>query len=125
MTEDIDKKVSKEIYRKFLNKELVKIDGNSYEELEKKFKSETKKYKKRIAKLLKNSYKMFNNKLDMLYELELLWQEMEFIGLVDDEWVQYQRERLYRELNNPEEFKQWLSYNKDKLKSKINKALKK
>ncbi|MFW6130938.1 MAG: hypothetical protein ACOC56_07115, partial [Atribacterota bacterium] len=52
-------------------------------------------------------------------DYETLLAEMEFIGLVSAEWSQSQRERLYREMNKPQEFKSWVESGLEKAKKKL------
>ena len=65
-------------------------------------------YKKSMNKLFRKGFKYLTNPLGFIDEIEQLLAEMEFIGLVSPEWSQGQRERLYRELGKPTEFKGWV-----------------
>lgn len=94
-------------------------------ETEQEFWSEYKKDKKRISKLFRKSYKAFSNPISFIEEYENILAEMEFKGLVTPEWVQGQRERLYREMNKPDEFKEWVSGMKDRIYNKKDEILKK
>lgn len=88
-------------------------------ETENEFWTEFKKYKKKINKLMRKSYKFFGEPKEFIEQFENILAEMVFVGVVTEEWAQGQRERLYRELNKPEEFKDWVDEGKKKIKEKF------
>ena len=77
-----------------------------------------KEYKKKIARLMRKSYKFIKDPQRFIDEFENLLAEMEFIGLVSSSWSQGQRERLYREMAKPEEFKEWVSESQRRMREK-------
>jgi len=88
-------------------------------ETEAEYKEQLKIYKKRMNKLWRNPYKFLSKPKEYLKKFEDLLEEMVYIGLVDLEWANSQRERFYRELNSPNEFKEWLSEKKEAIIKKF------
>ena len=90
-------------------------------ETEEEYWREHKKMKKAIGKLFRKSYKMLNDPQAFIEKYENLLAEYEFKGVVSPEWSQQQRERLYREMNSPNEFKDWVEKGKKRLKKRAKK----
>ncbi len=88
-------------------------------ETEEEYWKKHKEYKKKINKLFRKSYKFLTDPLGFVNEFENILAEMEFIGLVSMEWTQGQRERLYREMNKPSEFKQWIIDSRENIRNKF------
>jgi len=110
---ELEGDIDKLIFEKFTKGELKRITN------EKEYWEQHKIYKKKITKLMRKSYKFFTDGFNFIREIEILYSEMEFIGLVSEEWVQGQRERLLREMNSPYEFKMWVLDSRDKLKNSL------
>ena len=88
-------------------------------ETEEEYWKKHKEYKKKINKLFRKSYKFLTDPLGFVNEFENIVAEMEFIGLVSMEWTHGQRERLYREMNKPSEFKQWIIDSRENIRNKF------
>jgi hypothetical protein len=86
---------------------------------EEEYWKEHKKMKKEISNLFRKSYKMLTKPEEFLEKYENMLAKYEFKGVISEEWSQKQRERLYRELNKPEEFKEWVKKGKENLKKKL------
>jgi len=78
-----------------------------------------KEYKKRISRLFRKAYKFINKPSDFAEEYDKILDEMEFIELVTPEWTQQQRERFYEMLNYPQELRQWLEDNAQRIKQVV------
>lgn len=102
--------IDEKIYYKLINKEIYILNqgSKSNKEFEKEFWKLFKFYKKKINKLIRKFYRFYGDETRFIYDFELILTEMEYIRLVSSKWVQEQRERLYRELNSPAEFKSWI-----------------
>lgn len=91
---------------------------------EEEYWKEHKAMKKRINKLFRKSYKFLYKPNDFIDEYENILAEYTFKGVVSDEWSDYQRKRLYNELNKPEEFKEFTEDVKQKILARKDKAVK-
>lgn len=105
--EDTDKfmdNIEKKVYQEFLDKKIVILSqGNmSNTEFKLKFDSEYNKYKKELKKLLRSSYRNVFNPLKTLEGLEYIWYKYEFIGVLTDDYVDGQRDRMYNSMQFPD-----------------------
>lgn len=65
-------------------------------------------YKKRLNKLTLNFKEMINNPDKYLNEFNLIMGEMLAYGIVDIEWVNQKRKKLYDNLNYPSKYRNWV-----------------
>lgn len=133
-------KVSKKIINKYDSNEIKyeekgfnvkkyspKIDENILKpiESEKEFWIKNKEYNKKMSKAFKNWKGWLKSPVSMVENIDTLLEEMLFIGLYSDKEIMEQRERLYKELNSPLEFKNWISEHRDNFKQKMINSVKK
>jgi len=118
--EDIESRV----YNEFVNKEIFILNQNklSNEEFKVLYDNEYSRYKKELKKLLRTAYKNVFNPLKTLEGLEYIWYKYIFIGVLNEEYVEGQRNRMYSSMNTPSLD---IRNKVDKIKQKINKRFKK
>lgn len=90
---------------------------------EEEYWKEHKAMKKRINKLFRKSFKFMYKPSDFINEYENILAEYTFKGVVSDEWADKQRKRLYKELNHPEEFKEFTEQVKQNILKRKDKAI--
>lgn len=78
-----------------------------------------KEYKKKLNQItfrfIKNPTRVNQN----LRDLENLLEEMVQLKLITKEEKEKQLKKLYKEMNSPQQFKEWLAKKKDKIKNKL------
>lgn len=88
-------------------------------ESEQEYWEQHKIYKKKLAKYCRKGYKYLLKQDEFIDGFESILLEMEFIGLTTHKWTLEQMQRLFNELNSPNEFKNWVERSKKRLIKKI------
>jgi len=103
-TEDFMKSIEERVYSEFVNKDIVILNQGTAPDKEFKvmFDNEYNKYKKELKKLLRSAYKNIFNPIKTLEGLEYIWYKYTFIGVLDEEYVEGQRERMYKSMEIPD-----------------------
>jgi len=78
------------------------------------FKRMRKILDKKKNKFLKSLRKYYGKPYEAIEEFEFILRQYEVTGILASDDVQKQRERFYKELNEPDEVKQYLEYFKQK-----------
>lgn len=115
--EDLNKRIQQHLDNKLMNGE-IEILTDKTPNLEEKYNMYYSEYKKKLKKLIRSARKYIMRPYDFLEEFEFLIQEMRFVGIIDEEYEEYQRERLHREIEAPNEFKAEVEKAKALLKEK-------
>lgn len=123
-TDKFMKDIETRVYNEFVNKEIFILNQNnlSNEEFKVLYDNEYNNYKKELKKLLRTAYKNVFNPLKTLEGLEYIWCKYIFIGVLSEEYVEGQRNRMYSSMNTPDLD---IRNKVDKIKQKINKRFKK
>jgi len=123
-TDKFMKDIESRVYNEFVNKEIFILNQNklSNEEFKVLYDNEYSRYKKELKKLLRTAYKNVFNPLKTLEGLEYIWYKYIFIGVLNEEYVEGQRNRMYSSMNTPSLD---IRNKVDKIKQKINKRFKK
>lgn len=134
-------KISKKIGKKYENNQEVKFEETGFGvkkynpkintnllkpiESEKEFWIKNKEYNKKMSKAFRNWKGWIKSPVGMVEHIDTLLEEMLFIGLYSEKEIMQQRERLYKEMNSPQEFKNWIADHRDSFKNKMVKTAKK
>lgn len=123
-TENFIKNIEKRVFDEWKEKKIVILNQGSMSNREFKVKFDTQfdEYKKELKKLLRSAYKNVFNPIKTLEGLEYLWYKYIFIGVLDEEYVEMQRNRMYKAMEYPSIDIQEQAL---KIKQKINKRFKK
>jgi len=125
IVDDTDKfmeSIEKRVYKEFLDKKIVILtQGNiSNKDFKKLFDEEYTNYKKELKKLLRSAYKNVFNPLKTLEGLEYIWYKYSFIGVLTEDYVDKQRERMYNSLQFPDiDIKNKVMAIKNKIRKKL------
>jgi hypothetical protein len=91
----------------------------SNREFKAKFDAHFTQYKKELKKLFRGAYRDLFNPLKTLEELEYMWYKYQFIGILDSEYVEEQRNRMYRQMQFPDiSVKNYVMKIKNKIKNR-------
>jgi len=115
--------IEKKVYNEFLSKKFIILSqgNNSNTVFKIMYDTEYNKYLKELKKTLRGAYKNIFNPIKTINDLEYIWCKYVFIGVLDDDYVIKQRNRLYDNMNNPtDEVKLKIQ----RIKEKINKRIK-
>lgn len=111
--DNIKELTEKYIYQLYIDKKLVIVKDKD------KWFDKVREFKKLIKYFVKVKGRDFmHDKYLYLFVFELILTSMDFYNIGTKEWLQAQRERLYRELKQPKEFKHHIEMMRQELKNK-------
>lgn len=121
-TDNMMNEIEKEVFNMFEKGEIIKLSQGklSNEEFEKLFNEYSSQYIKELKKIIRSGYKQVFNPYNMLYDFELLMYKYYFIGVLDYEHVELQRNKMYNQLYSPDNE---LKSQVEKIKNKFKKFL--
>ena len=96
---DIEKKVFNEWEKGDIT--ILNQNGMSDKKFEFIYNNAYNEYKKDLKKLLRSAYLNVFNPLKTLEGLEYLWHKNVFIGVLNDDYVEEQRDRMYKAMQYP------------------------
>lgn len=103
-TNNFMKAIETKVYNDFVEKKIVILNQGHMSDTEFKmlFDEQYNKYKKEMKKLLRTAYKNVFNPIKTIEELEYVWCKYVFIGVISEEYVLSQRNRLYENMQFPD-----------------------
>ena len=110
--EKLNDRVSKRVDELLKNGEIIIIMPNHHSVDD--FKRMRKILDKKKNKFLKSLRKYYGKPYEAIEEFEFILRQYEVTGILASQDVQRQRERFYKELNEPDEVKQYIEYFKQK-----------
>lgn len=123
-TEKFIDDIEKRVFQEWTDKKIhILSQGNmSNSEFKVFYDGKYNEYKKELKKLLRTAYKNVFNPLKTLEGLEYIWYKNVFIGVLSDDYVIEQRDRMYKAMEYPT---MDIKNKVNSIKQKINKRFKK
>jgi len=103
-TDDFMKAIEKRVYEEFVEKKIVILNQGTLSDRKFKalFEYQYSMYKKELKKLLRTAYRNVFNPIKTIEGLEYIWCKYVFIGVLSEEYVIGQRDRMYKNMQFPD-----------------------
>jgi len=123
-TEKFMSDIEDSVYKEFLDKKIFILNqGNmSNDKFKALYEIQYSNYKKELKKLLRTAYRNVFNPIKTLQGLEYIWYKYVFIGVLSEEYVICQRDRMYNSMQYPNlEVKNKIEVIKQKINNRFKK----
>jgi len=123
-TEKFMSDIEDSVYKEFLDKKIFILNqGNmSNDKFKALYEIQYSNYKKELKKLLRTAYRNVFNPIKTLQGLEYIWYKYVFIGVLSEEYVICQRDRMYNAMQYPNlEVKNKIEVIKQKINNRFKK----